>query len=131
MNKKYLGMLIPFVGLAFLYFYINPSEVNFFPKCILHSSTGIYCPGCGSQRAAHHLLNLDFVRAIQQNILFIIGLFGLVYYYFVEISNNFFRKKYTNLLKQQKTLLIILVIVVLFFILRNLSFFPFNWLAPN
>ncbi|SDW78351.1 Protein of unknown function [Lutibacter oricola] len=124
-------MLVPVFGLAFLYFYINPSEVNFLPKCILYSTTGAYCPGCGSQRAAHHLLNLDFYKAAQQNILFIVGLFALLYYCFIEISNTFFNKHYTNKLKQQKTLVIILIVIILFFILRNLPFEPFNWLAPH
>ena len=44
-------------SMVFLYGNNNPESNGFFPSCPFHKYTGLDCPGCGSQRAAHHLLN--------------------------------------------------------------------------
>ena len=45
----------------------NPYWGRLFPKCPVKLLTGLQCPGCGIQRAAHHLLQGDFYGAISQN----------------------------------------------------------------
>lgn len=131
MNKKILGMLLPTIALAFLYFYVNPSNVNFFPKCPLYLTTGIYCPGCGSQRATHHLLNFDFWGVLEQNILYIFGLLIFAYHLTIESLNLFFKKNIYNFLYHPKTPIFVLIFIILFWIARNIPYEPFNWLAPN
>ena len=79
-----LGVLA-FFGMLALYFFWNPSGTNIFPKCPVYSVTGIYCPGCGSQRATHQLLNFNFLGVFQQNILYVMGLFIVGYH--LTISN--------------------------------------------
>lgn len=51
---------------ALLYFH-NPEENSYAPKCLLYSTTGIKCPGCGGQRAVYHLLHGHLVEAIRYN----------------------------------------------------------------
>ncbi|WP_457615606.1 DUF2752 domain-containing protein [Lutibacter sp.] len=131
MKLKYFGVLILAIGLAFLYFFINPSEVDFLPKCPLYVSTGIYCPGCGSQRATHHLLRLDFWGVIQQNILYFVALFVLAYHFIVTSINLLFKKRIYNYIYHPKTPIIILIVVIVFWILRNIPYYPFNLLAPH
>lgn len=114
-----------------LYFYINPSDVNYLPKCPLFITTGLYCPGCGSQRATHHLLNLNFIGIVQQNVLYILGGFFIIYHLSVISINKLFRKTYYNVVYHPKTPIIVLIIVILFWILRNISVYPFNLLAPH
>ena len=58
LKLKYIGFLSIGLIVVTLYFFINPSTA-FFPKCPIYSTTGIYCPGCGSQRALHDFLHLD------------------------------------------------------------------------
>lgn len=128
---KYLGLLLLLIVVAFLYFNINPSEVNFLPKCPLYLTTGIYCPGCGSQRATHHLLNFNFVGVLQQNILYIIGLLILGYHLIIISLNSIFKKNIYNYLYHPKTPIFLLIIIVIFWILRNIPYYPFNILAPN
>jgi hypothetical protein len=47
----------------------NPAEGGAFIPCPFHRLTGLWCPGCGMTRAAHHLLNGDLVGALSRNLL--------------------------------------------------------------
>ena len=131
MKLKYIGLLLLGIGLTILFFFINPSDVNFFPKCPLYVTTGIYCPGCGSQRATHQLLQLNFVGVLQQNVLYFFGLLILVYHITITGLNLFFKKNIYNYIYHPKTPIIILVIIIIYWILRNIPYYPFNILAPN
>ena len=131
MKLKYIGMLVLGIVLAFLFFYVNPSNVNFFPKCPLYATTGIYCPGCGSQRATHQLLHLNILGVLQQNILYLFGVLLIAYHLIVTSLNLFFKKHIYNYIYHPKTPIIILIIVIVFWILRNIPYYPFTLLAPN
>ena len=131
MKLKHIGMLLLAIVIAFLYFFINPSEVNIFPKCPLYVTTGIYCPGCGSQRATHQLLNFNIIGVFQQNALFVFGLLIVVYHFVISGINYFFKKDLYNYIYHPKTPVILIIIAVLFWILRNLPYYPFNLLAPH
>lgn len=131
MKFKYIGMLLLVLGLAFLYFYTNPSEVDFLPKCPLYITTGFYCPGCGSQRATHQLLNLNIFGIIQQNVLFLFALILIGYQGIVWSLNHFFKKNIYNYLYHPKLPIAILLLVFTFWILRNIPKYPFNLLAPQ
>jgi len=124
-------VLLLAIVLAFLYFFINPNEVDFLPKCPLYATTGIYCPGCGSQRATHQLLNFNFLGVVQQNALYIIGLFIVGYHLIISGVNYFFKKNYYNYIYHPKTPIALLLLIIVFWILRNIPYFPFNLLAPN
>jgi len=124
-------MLVLGIVLAFLFFYVNPSNVNFFPKCPLYATTGIYCPGCGSQRATHQLLHLNILGVLQQNILYLFGVLLIAYHLIVTSLNLFFKKHIYNYIYHPKTPIIILIIVIVFWILRNIPYYPFTLLAPN
>ena len=131
MSFKRIISVIFLVGIASIYFFINPSEVDFLPKCPLYLTTGFYCAGCGSQRATHQLLNLNFIAVLKQNLLYFIALFIFMYHIIILCSNHFFNKKYYNYIYHPKTPIILLFIVFLFWILRNIPYYPFNLLAPH
>ncbi|UMB54968.1 DUF2752 domain-containing protein [Lutibacter sp. A64] len=131
MKLKYLGMLLLLIVLAFLYFFINPNQVNFLPKCPLYKTTGIYCPGCGSQRATHQLLNFNIIGVFQQNALFVLGLLLIVYHLIVTGINYYFKKNYFNYIYHPKTVIVLIIITIIFWILRNIPFYPFTLLAPH
>jgi hypothetical protein len=125
------GLLIGFTGLAVLFFVVDPAKHDFFPRCLFNSITGYYCPGCGSQRAVHSLLHLDFAGVVSQNFLFIPALLLILYHYFHTVLNRKLNWKLPNILYFKSTPWIIFVIVIIFWILRNLPFYPFSVLAPN
>lgn len=131
MKIKYVAIAVGIIGLGLFYFFINPQEVNFLPECPLHATTGFYCPGCGSQRATHQLLNFNIFGALQQNVLYLISLLLLGYHLIVTRINTIFKKQYYNYIYHPKTPLVILVLIIIFWILRNIPYYPFNLLAPN
>jgi len=131
MKLKHIGMLLLAIGLAFLYFFINPSTVDFLPKCPLYVATGIYCPGCGSQRATHNLLNFNFVGVLQQNALYILGIILISYHYSIKGANHFYKKNYYNYIYHPRLPIVILIIILIFWILRNIPHYPFTLLAPH
>ena len=56
-------------GLAVVYRF-PPAEYSFYPRCPIYLTTHWLCPGCGSTRALHSLLHLDFQSALHYNALF-------------------------------------------------------------
>ncbi|MGM9787631.1 MAG: DUF2752 domain-containing protein [Candidatus Cryptobacteroides sp.] len=86
--KKVGFILLILLAFFFLYIYakFDPSEAPF-PKCLLFWTTGVKCPGCGSQRALHSLLHLDIAGAFHYNaalILLLPVIFFLVLAYLLQ-----------------------------------------------
>lgn len=132
MTKFYkIGLLIVITGLAVLFFVLNPAEHEIFPRCLFNSITGYYCPGCGSQRAIHSLLHLNFAGVIGNNFLFIPAFLLILYHYLHPVVNRFFKWKLPNIFYFKSTPWIIFAFVILFWILRNIPFYPFSVLAPG
>lgn len=131
--KKYLniGLLVAFIGLAVLFYLLNPTEHDIFPRCLFNSLTGYYCPGCGSQRAIHSLLHLDFAGVVSYNFLFLPAFLLLIYHYLHPVLNRIFKWKLPNLFYMKNTPWIIFGVVILFFIARNIPVYPFSILAPG
>lgn len=65
-KKKILVILAVFIGLGIL-FKINPESDSFMPRCLFHFITGWDCPACGTQRALHQILHLNFRAGIAYN----------------------------------------------------------------
>jgi hypothetical protein len=54
-------------GASLLLFFFPPGEYSFYPRCVLHTLTGLQCPGCGGLRAAHQLLHGHWAAAFHCN----------------------------------------------------------------
>lgn len=119
---KWSIAIIFLIILAILYKTYNPNGNNYFPKCPFKELTGLKCPGCGSQRAIHYLLNFDIINAIKENVILVISipyiLTGLVF----DTLNRPNEKllKWRKILFGQKAILIILTVIITFWILRNI-----------
>lgn len=125
-----LTLVIMFLGALSLYFFWNPSYYNFFPKCPLYSFTGIYCPGCGSQRAIHQIINGNIIEGIRYNYMLVLLFIVLAYKATHYIITKLYNKPFNNILHRPATSKLILVLVILFWVLRNIKLFPFTELAP-
>ena len=104
-----------------VYGYNDPNLNSFFPKCPFLSLTGFQCPGCGSQRAIHQLLQGNILAAFNYNPLFVVALpyiFIGGLFEFTPLKNKY--AKAQRILFGYKTIYLILVIIISFWIWRNL-----------
>lgn len=121
-SLKYGLILSLLLILVLLYRYYNPINYTLFPDCIFKRLTGYECPGCGSQRALHSLLNFDFYGALRHNFLVVTAL----PYIAVGILFDFIKNPSTKTLKIKRYLygkiavVIVFIAVITFWIVRNL-----------
>lgn len=118
-EKKWIFVVIILLITGY-YFFLNPYEQEyFFISCPFYKITGFQCSGCGSQRAFHEILHLNFKEAFHQNALVLIAIpyFSLIFF------TSFFQEKFAKLrqlLIGKKTILILFIFIILFGIFRNL-----------
>ncbi|PKM63266.1 MAG: hypothetical protein CVU97_01195 [Firmicutes bacterium HGW-Firmicutes-21] len=115
-KKRLLKALFLIFILGFLYYTVF-SLIGEFPKCLLRSVTGFYCPGCGATSVFLSLLKGDFVSAYLSNA----ALTLLIPVWFVFCLGYYFNvPKFLRRATVIYTLLFISVGVLLaFFVLRN------------
>ncbi|NNC33440.1 MAG: DUF2752 domain-containing protein [Croceitalea sp.] len=121
---SFIGVLL--LAVALLYFGNDPNGQLFFPKCPINTYLGIYCTGCGSQRAAHDLLHFEFANAFSHNALFIPAMLLLFY----EAALWGLAIKKYSLVQKRYAPWAVLLLITIFTILRNINGEPFNYLAP-
>lgn len=121
---KWSIAIITVIILAILYRTYNPNGNIYFPKCPFRELTGYKCPGCGSQRAIHYLLNFNILNAIKENTILVLSipyiLTGMVFDLIKQPNDK--TLKWRKRLFGQKAIVIILIIIIAFWILRNITF---------
>jgi len=113
-------VIVPVVGLI-VYYLFNPGESSFFPQCPFHYLTGWDCPGCGSQRALHHLLHLNIKGAFLSNPLLISAIPYLIICVYLEYFGG--KKKHPKIRKalySKRAVLTIFILIMVFWVVRNL-----------
>jgi hypothetical protein len=118
-----------FIGGVFL-FSFNPTQSNLYPPCLFHKLTGLYCPGCGSLRALHQLLHGHLLTALSLNPLMVLMLPFLGYAFTSRIFLLIRGKALPRIFIPAFWLWFLFAVIIAYWILRNIPFFPFNYLAP-
>ena len=135
-SKSVRAGLVGVAGLlmaAALYFVaINPPTDNsYYPKCVSYQIASIHCPGCGSTRTLHALLNLRFEQAIAYNPVMVALLpLGV----FVLLRSVWHRVQGTTPSRLPGFVWfprILTVVLIAFWILRNIPVYPLTLLAPH
>jgi hypothetical protein len=127
-----LTALLLLVGgcLAFVFFRFNPVQHSFFPVCIFYRMTGLYCPGCGAQRALHALLHGELLTALHFNPLFIVALPFLAFWAgrsFLHLTTGV---SPTPIVIRPFWIILLASVVIVFGIVRNIPCTPFTYLSP-
>ena len=125
-------VLVPiFICVAlFVLLVFNPASSGIFPPCPFHRLTGLYCPGCGSLRAVHQLLNGNLSSAFWLNPLMVLSLIVLAFWFTFCGVLAVRKRPLPAVAVPSYGIWLILLIIVLFWILRNITHHPFVMLAP-
>ena len=105
--------------LATVYYFVNPMEAEWMPKCPVHILTGLDCPGCGSQRAVYALLHGDIPTAVASNAI----LLFMIPFILALGAAEFLRDKrpgFYRLMSRPAVIYGLLAIVVVWAVVRNL-----------
>lgn len=116
------------IAVGAVFFFFNPATTAFYPKCLFHEWTGLYCPGCGSSRALHCLLHGEFREALRNNLLVVLTLPLLGSVFLVRAV----RRRPPIVVQQSKLgwFGLLLAGIVMFGVVRNIPYRPFSLLAP-
>lgn len=118
-----IGLVIAaLVVVGFIYFALDPSESDLFPRCVFLSLTGYKCPGCGSQRAIHALLHGDVAAAFGYNALMLVSIPWIALCLYAEAQRTRNPRLYVRL-NAPLLIWLFLAMVLIWWLLRNI----FNW----
>jgi hypothetical protein len=132
-SPKYLWWLgggVMLASLGIILFQFNPSLYAFYPRCQFYAITGLYCPGCGAQRALHSLVHLHFLTTLRDNAPLILSLPILGYLGVRLIGRELGARMLPALPLPRHWLRFLIIATILFTVLRNIPYSPFNYLAP-
>ena len=116
-------------GVVVLWQFDPSAPGNFFPPCLFHAITGLYCPGCGLTRMLHALVHGDIRRAASMNLMVLASLPALGAISLNEATHRrLLSSRTTRVLYSAK---LWIGAVLLFGVLRNLPWAPFSYLAPG
>jgi hypothetical protein len=125
-----LAALVASAGLILLYRFA-PTDDSLYPRCLFHAVTGLHCPGCGSTRCLHALLHGQVRQAAAYNALALLAL-PLLVFWAARWGLAFLRGVPPRARPLPRWAYVVLIGAVLAFcVLRNLSFPPFDALAPH
>lgn len=108
--------------LGFIYYALDPSTSDAFPRCSFLSLTGYKCPGCGGQRAVHALLNGDVAGAFRFNALLMIAVPWMGLCLFAE-SRRIRNPRLYARLNPELLMSLFLALTLSWWLLRNI----FDW----
>jgi hypothetical protein len=109
----------------------NPASSGLFPPCPFLWLTGLFCPGCGSLRALHQLLNGNFAAAFSFNPFAVLAFPFLAYAAGSRAAFLIRGRYFPRVFLPPWMIWVLACAVVLFGILRNLPLYPFRMLAPG
>lgn len=122
--------LLLLILVVLLVFFWRP-VVSLFGECALYSTTGLWCPGCGTTRMFLALRNFDFWRAFCMNPLVFLLLCYLLLALLLCNLNVLFGWRAYRWLLNERALWIIAACCVCFALVRNLPFPPFCYLIAE
>lgn len=118
------------IALGFYYSLINPFDGIGAPKCIIHEYTGLFCAGCGLQRALHAFFTGDFALAFSMNPLVFLALVILCIDFLFLVLKWERLRPVPRIVNSHAALITIVVFLLLFMVLRNVNSEYLEFLKP-
>ncbi len=107
---------------------VDPNEPGHSPTCPFLALTGLYCPGCGSLRAAHALGHGDIAGAAGNNLLFVLAMPVAAALWARWLYGRATSRPDPLVLHRTRTWMVGIAVMVVFGVVRNLPWGGF--LAP-
>ncbi len=118
----YILLIAVCTGLVFVYSHFSPESSVWFPKCIFLQLTGLKCPGCGSQRVVHNLLNFNIHKAFEANAFLVLSLpYIIALLVSIPLKSRF--PRFYNALNSTTVIIAVGFLVIAWWITRNI----FGW----
>lgn len=118
-RKVIIGLILVVATAAvFVLWRFDPTGGAFpYPKCLFKQATGLDCPGCGSARAFHALLNGRIADAWAVNPAVFVGVPLAIAAIFAEFRPN---SRLRTILLSPLSIAILLAAIILWTIFRNI-----------
>lgn len=116
-----LFIILLIIAVLYLFYRLDPESYVIFPKCPFLVATGLECPGCGTQRAVHHLLHLNIGKALKYNAFMVFAVpYVLLGVYTEYLGGKKRHPRIQRIFFGRWSALVVLVIILSFWIIRNL-----------
>lgn len=121
MTRKLFIVLVVVIAMLLIFIYgrYDPEEWGLYPRCPFYVLTGLKCPGCGSQRVIHSLLNFEFQKAFEYNAFLVCMLPVILMWSIVQIFRFRYPRVY-NVLCGTRVIIGMLLMTILWWIIRNI-----------
>ncbi len=110
----FLALILILIG---IFSYLHTSY-NIGIPCVIHTTTGLDCPGCGMTRATVSVFKLDFQSAFEYNPIVFLVIPLLAYLILGNLYAWVFQKKFKEL--PIYIIISLAILVIVFTIFRNL-----------
>lgn len=125
-----LSILAAGAGMAVLFLFDPRSGHCFYPPCVFHRLTGLYCPGCGSTRCFYHLVHLNVWEAWRSNPLTVLVLPYIGAHFLIFQVKCWTGRVMPLPFDRPVFMWSAFIGILLFWVARNIPVAPFNLLAP-
>ena len=110
---------------------VHPARIAALPPCPSRAVLHIYCPGCGSTRAVHHLANARFADAWAHNpALIVLGLPAAAWFLATLMTEVALGRSLIFPINVRWLGWAILAALVVYFAARNVPLECLDWLRP-
>lgn len=113
-----VGLVLIAVASA-IYYFFDPSDTVWMPRCLWKTLTSTDCPGCGTQRMIHALMHGDISAALKANAFAMCMLPVIVFLIWLELTRESHPRLYARV-HRHSHIWTLAGFVLAWWILRNL-----------
>ena len=128
---KWTALAVLAVPCLVVLFTFDPARQVTYTLCPFSAVTGFDCPGCGTLRGLHQLLQGNFLAALDLNPLMVLTLPFLVLAFSAMLATEITGKRTPSIFIPAKWIWGLLVVIIVFSTLRNLPVEPLTVLASG